>query len=170
MVACGTISRGCSADDNGSDVGVGAAGGVTSVTGVVDNGVVAIGGGGGLGSTAAGLGVGAAAGRGAGVLGGVKSTGAGAAGAGAIAAAGSGAAGIAVANFGADVAVVGAPSACGVGTLSVAPERRVLGFPLLKAVGLPAIRIAIICGTLIAVEGRTRLAIAASVSPALTGP
>ena len=65
---------------------------------------------------------------------------------------------------------IGAPSACGVGTLSVAPERRVLGLPLANAVGLPVTRMAIICGMLIAVEGRIRLAIAAKVSPGLTGP
>lgn len=67
-------------------------------------------------------------------------------------------------------AAAGAPNACGVGTLSVAPERKVLGLPLTNAAELPATRIAIICGMLIAVEGRTRLAIPARVSPDLTGP
>ena len=62
------------------------------------------------------------------------------------------------------------PSACGVGTLSTDPVRKVLGLALVNASGLPATRTAIICGRLIAVEGRTRLAIACRVSPGLTGP
>ena len=62
------------------------------------------------------------------------------------------------------------PSACGVGTFRVAPTRSVLGLPLLNAAGLPAIRIAIICGMLTAVEGRTRLATAVKVSPRRIGP
>jgi hypothetical protein len=62
------------------------------------------------------------------------------------------------------------PRDCGVGTLSVEPARRVLGLPLANASGLPATKTAIICGRLMAVEGRTRLAIASRVSPDLTGP
>ena len=43
--------------------------------------------------------------------------------------------------------------------------------PLVNAVGLPAIKIAIICGALTVAEGgRTRLAMVAKVSPDLTGP
>jgi len=62
------------------------------------------------------------------------------------------------------------PSAFGFGTFNVAPARSVLGLPLTKASGLPATRIAIICGAVIVGEDRTRRAIAARVSPGFTGP
>ena len=75
----------------------------------------------------------------------------------------------AVARAGGGDATPGNPKACGVGTLSVAPARRILGLPFAKASGLPASRIAIIWGRLMAVEGRTRLATALKVSPGLTG-
>jgi len=159
MVACGTISRGCSEDGGNGKTGV--AGGATSATGVVGNEVVSTDGGGVPGSVVADGGGNSGMDAGGGLVC-VKSTGAGAI-------AGAGVAD-AAASSGTGGAGGGAPSACGAGTLSVAPERRVLGLPLAKAVGLPATRMAIICGRLIAVEGRTRLATAARVSPGLTGP
>ena len=64
----------------------------------------------------------------------------------------------------------GAPSACGVGTLRTALARRVLGLPLANASGLPATRIAIICGVLMVGDEGIFLAMAAKVSPGLTGP
>ena len=67
-------------------------------------------------------------------------------------------------------AAVGAPRACGVGTFRTALARSVLGLPLTNASGLPASRIAIICGALRVGDDGTFLTMAAKVSPGLTGP
>ena len=117
-----------------------------------------LGGDGALGSETAGAG-GSAATGGLGELGGGASVGSGAL-------TGSGIGG-AAARIGGGAET---PSACAVGTFRVAPERSVFGLPLTNAAGLPAIRMAIISRKLTAVEGRTRLATAANVSPGLTGP
>lgn len=74
------------------------------------------------------------------------------------------------ADGGGTAAVPSMPSAWAVGTRSIAPRRKILGLPSANAPGLPATKIDIICGTLIVVEGRTRLAIPDKVSPDLTGP
>lgn len=62
------------------------------------------------------------------------------------------------------------PNAWAAGTWSMAPRRKTLGLLLANAPGLLASKIDIICGKLIAVEGRTWLAIAIKVSPDLMGP